>query len=184
MVYEWRENTMWWKQYVKANQCIQIRERLNFIYKSKEIKIKERAKPKSIYTEWLKYLKKKKLFSKYQIMVIHYLQHVEHRNEGDMSWTWKFSPILYPGTLNGIREVVNIIDKMCNNDFGYPYHYWNSILADFEYELDGEHRRSVLARRLYHMDAPVVKHNTYVTSVRPRTHWVDKLIDKIFFIKR
>lgn len=175
---------MWWKQYVKANQCIKVNERIDFIRKSKDVKIKEKVKPDSVYAKWLKFLKSKKLFSKYQIMVIHYLQHVEHRNEGDMSWTWKFSPILYPGTLNDIRGVVNIIDNMCNGNFGYPYHYWNSILADFEYELDGEHRRSVLTRRLYHMDAPVIRHSTYVASVRPRTHWLDRLIDKILFIKR
>jgi hypothetical protein len=51
-------------------------------------------------------------------------------------------------------------------------------------EKDLDARKKILARRLYHMDTPKTMHHSYIGSCKPSSHFIDKLIDKIFFIKR
>ena len=83
-----------------------------------------------------------------------------------------------PVTVNQTKEVVNHIDIQLNK------HYWGNIFQEFEMEKDLDARKKILARRLYHMDTPKTMHHSYIGSCKPSSHFIDKLIDKIFFIKR
>lgn len=155
-----------------------IERQLDFIIKSNKIKIGGTIKPNNIYIKWLRFLKNKKKYSKYQFLVIEYL------NREKIGYWWGYTPFLNPRTLNGLKEIIRHLDEFASSYLPYPSGYWKAILLDFELEIDLEHRKSALTRKLYHMDTPKVVHHQYVGSTYLRKRLIDKIIDRLLFIKR
>ena len=141
--------------------------------KKHKYNIREAQKNKP-YVNWLKYLKAKHIYSKY----VNDLREV-WLIDGKSSHHQFFDQVAFtPVTVNQTKEVVNYIDSRLNKP------YWGRIFQEFEMERDLDVRKKILARKLYHMDAPKTTHHSYIGSCKPSSHFIDKLIDKIFFIKR
>ena len=155
-----------------------IDDQLKFIINSNKNKISATIKPNNIYIKWLRFLKNKKEYSRYQSVVIKYLHHEK------VGYWWGYTPFLNPGTLNGLKEVIKHLDEFASSYLPYPSGYWKAILLDFELEIDLEHRKSALTRKLYHMDAPKVVHHQYLGSTYLRKRLIDEIIDRLLFIKR
>ena len=155
-----------------------IDRQLEFIIKSNKNKIGRTIKLDSIYIKWLRFLKNKKKYSEYQSLVIYYLKHKK------IGYWWGYTPFLNPGTINGLKEIINRLDDFAYNYSTYPSGYWKSILVDFEIGENEKERRSLLTRKLYHMDAPKVVHHQYIGSTYLRERLIDKIIDRLLFIKR
>lgn len=136
--------------------------------KEYDIRKKQKGTP---YAKWLKYLKEKHLYCEY----VNDVKTVMNicRSKSGIYDQFITQVVFTPCTMHQVEEVVMYLGE-----------YWKLKFNDFKAEGNLESRKRLLARKLYHMDAPVIRHSTYVASVRPRTHWLDKLIDKIFFIKR
>ena len=146
----------------------------------KEYDIRERQKG-TPYTKWLKYLKEEHLYCEYvkDIKVL-----MNECSIKDMYWTQFISQVVFtPCTMHQVEEVVMHLD----NHVPFRHYnggYWKSKFNDFEAEGNLEARKRLLANRLYHMNTPSVTHHKYLGSVKPTSHFLDDLIDKIFFIKR
>ena len=146
----------------------------------KEYDIREKQKG-TPYAQWLKYLKEKHLYCEY-VKDIKAVMNICCSKSGiyDQFIT---QVVFTPCTMHQVEEVVMHLDSHVPFRH-YNGGYWKSKFNDFEAEGNLEARKRLLASKLYHMDAPAVTHHTYIASVRPRTHWLDRLIDKILFIKR
>ena len=144
----------------------------------KEYDIREKQKG-TPYTKWLKYLKEKHLYCEY-------VKDIKALMNGCYSKGGYFNQfisqvVFTPCTMHQIEEVVMYLDSHV------PFYnggYWKSKFNDFESEGNLEARKRLLANRLYHMNTPSVTHHKYLGSVKPTSHFLDDLIDKIFFIKR
>ena len=136
-----------------------------------DIREKQKNKP---YIDWLKYIKERHIYSKY----VNDLKDV-WLIDAKSGWYQFFDQVAFtPVTVNQTKEVVNHIDSRLNGS------YWGNIFQEFEMERGLDVRKKILARKLYHMDAPKTTHHSYIGSCKPSSHFIDKLIDKIFFIKR
>lgn len=155
-----------------------IERRLDFIIKSNKNKVARTIKPNSIYIKWLRFLKNKKEYPNYQCLVVRHL-----KNEKIGYW-WGYTPFLNPGTMNGLKEIMQYLDNYAYNYLRYPSGYWKNLLVDFEIETNEEERKSLLTRKLYHMDAPKVVHHQYLGSTYLRKRLIDEIIDRLLFIKR
>lgn len=155
-----------------------IERRLDFIIKSNKNKIGSTIKPNNIYIKWLRFLKNKKKYSKYQNLVIGYL------NKEKIGYWWGYTPFLNPRTMNGLKEIIRHLDDFAYNNLNCPLGYWKNLLVDFEIETNEEERKSLLTRKLYHMDAPKVVHHQYLGSTYLRKRLIDEIIDRLLFVKR
>lgn len=136
-----------------------------------DIREKQKNKP---YIDWLKYIKKRHIYSKY----VNDLKEV-WLIDAKLGRFQFFDQVAFtPVTVNHTKEVAEYIDIQLNK------HYWGNIFQEFEMERDLDARKKILARKLYHMDVPKTTHHSYIGSCKPSSHFIDKLIDKIFFIKR
>lgn len=145
------------------------------ILKLKKLKydIREKQKNKP-YIDWLKYIKGRHIYSKY----VNDLKEV-WLIDAKLGRHQFFDRVAFtPVTVNHTKEVAEYIDNQLNK------HYWGNIFQEFEMERDLDVRKKILARKLYHMDVPKTTHHSYIGSCKPSSHFIDKLIDKIFFIKR
>lgn len=157
-----------------------IDDQLKFIVRSNKNKISATIKPNNIYIKWLRFLKNRKEYSRYQSVVIRYLHHKK------IGYWWGYTAFLNPGTMNGLKEIINHFDDFAH-DYSYskyPLGYWKSLLVDFEIEENEKERKSLLTRKLYHMDTPKVVHHQYIGSTYLRKRLIDKIIDRLLFIKR
>ena len=155
-----------------------ISKRLDFIIKSNKNKKDRNIKANNIYVKWLRFLKNKKKYSNYQCIVINYLQ------EEKIGYWWVYTPFLNPGTMNGLKEIIHYLDEFAYDCLCYPLNYWKELLIDFEIEIDSENRKSLLTRKLYHMDVPNIVHHEYIGSSPLRKRLIDEIIDRFLFIKR
>lgn len=146
-------------------------ERLKLKKHKYNIREKQRNKP---YVNWLKYLKAKHIYSKY----VNDLREVWFIEAKSGHYQFFDQLAFTPVTVNQTREVAKHIDIRLNKT------YWNEIFQEFEIEIDSNIRKKILARKLYHMDEPKTTHHSYIGSCKPSSHFLDDLIDKIFFIKR
>ena len=145
------------------------------ILKLKKLKydIREKQKNKP-YIDWLKYIKGRHIYSKY----VNDLKEV-WLIDAKLGRHQFFDRVAFtPVTVNHIKAVAEYIDIQLNK------HYWDNIFQEFEMERNLDVRKKILARKLYHMDVPKTTHHSYIGSCKPSSHFIDKLIDKIFFIKR
>lgn len=136
-----------------------------------DIREKQKNKP---YVDWLKYIKKRHIYSKY----VNDLKEVWVTDAKLGRFQFFDQVVFTPVTVNQTKEVAKYIDIQLNK------HYWGNIFQEFEMERDLDVRKKILARKLYHMDAPKTTHHSYIGSCKPSSHFIDNLIDKIFFIKR
>ena len=139
----------------------------------------------SMYPKWIRYLKEKKLYLIYRDDII-YISN-ENKRKGYMLAFDPMPMILNCCTRNQISEVVSYIDKYFNGTWIKGRNHslkWKEIFTEFECEKDLKKRKEILARKLYHMDAPNVIHHEYKGSYYPKKRLIDTIIDKMLFIKR
>ena len=146
----------------------------------KEYDIREKQKG-TPYTKWLKYLKEKHLYCEY-VKDIKVLMK-ECCSKGGHFDQFISQVVFTPCTMHQVKEVAMHLDSHVPFRH-YNGGYWKSKFNDFEAEGNLEARKRLLANRLYHMNTPSVTHHKYLGSVKPSSHFLDDLIDKIFFIKR
>lgn len=129
------------------------------------------------YTKWLRYLKNRRLYGTYVKDLKAILATTLER--GYLS-QFATQVAFFPYTMNQIKEVVEHMDNCIPK---YWKHYWRIVFDEFEAEGSLEARKKLLAKRLYHMNAPKVMHHKYLGSEKLKKRLVDTIIDKIFFIK-
>lgn len=145
----------------------------------------QEVQKETMYRKWIKYLKEKGLYLKYRDDII-WISNENKRKK----YRRAFDPmpmILDCCTRNQISEVVNYIDRCFSGTWIKGRNHslkWREIFTDFECEKDLKKRKEILARKLYHMDAPNVIHHEYKGSYYPKKRLIDTIIDKMLFIKR
>ena len=145
----------------------------------REYNIREKQKG-TPYTKWLRYLKEKHLYCEYVKDIKTLMLNCGKNGHFDQFIT---QVVFTPCTINQVKEVVTHLD----NHIPYKHlngGYWQTRFTEFESEDNLEIRKKLLANRLYHMNIPKTTHHTYLGSTKPSPHFLDDLIDKIFFIKR
>lgn len=143
--------------------------------------IRERQKG-TPYIKWLKYIKGKHLYTEYVKDVRNLMLGCVRKNGYFNQFINQV--VFTPCTMNQVKEVASYLD----NHISYKHlngGYWHTIFNEFEAEDSLEARRKLLANRLYHMNVPrYTTHHKFIGSINPSSHFLDDLIDKIFFIKR
>ena len=131
------------------------------------------------YSKWICYLKKEGLYSLYRLNVYDLLSY-------KLENYYDIAPSLFECVESKqIIRCLNILDKWNRmNRHGVNYPKWIRIYDDYVQSITYVRNKKELSRRLYHMDEPQVKHSTYVGSSPLKKHLLDRLIDKIFLIKR
>lgn len=155
----------------------ELKKRVNALRQKGKIKeTLQDDQRRGMYRRWLKFLKKRKLYTRFREDIIYACNHPSGYDPS--------SALLLCSTREGILYQVKTIDKyFANNWIDGIRHYtrWEEIYLEFEG--DAEQRKEVLCRKLYHMDAPQVIHHEYKGSYYPKKRLIDTIIDKILFIK-
>lgn len=151
------------------------------------------AQSRNLYRNWIKYLKGKRLYMDYRSNAMRIVEKEHHFFYNSTSGFDPSDMIFNCVTELQILEVAEYMDKWNNKHFSridripsysMVYPEWKKIYEDWKGERDLKFMKSLLCRRLYHMDAPEVKHSTYIGRSELKKSIIDTFIDKIFGIKR
>jgi len=129
------------------------------------------------YAKWIRYLKNERLYTRYKKDIMYVITKNINRafNPADM--------IFNCYTALQVKEVVGFIDTYYRHSHFEYDGFWKRIYENYCFENKRDEINGIMARRLYHMDAPKVKHSRYIGSSYLKKSLWDTIVDKIFLIK-
>lgn len=140
----------------------------------KEYKFSQRNSP---YVKWIRYLKNKKLYTLYKRDV----RFVILRNINSAFNT--ALALLNCRTELQLKEIIRYLDKWYYLNKYRRINVWANVYDDYCFESKRTEVNRIMAKRLYHIDVPQIKHSKYIGRSYLKKRWIDTLIDKIFLIK-
>lgn len=138
------------------------------------------------YAKWIRYLKNERLYTRYKKDIMYIINKSICYTDLQVKEVVGFIDtymIFNCYTALQVKEVVGFIDTYYQHSHFEYDGFWKRIYENYCFENKRDEINGIMARRLYHMDAPKVKHSRYIGSSYLKKSLWDTIVDKIFLIK-
>ncbi len=151
-----------------------LQEYLKFFFYGYRLRKKfEYSQRNTPYVKWIRYLKNKKLYTSYKRDV----RFIANRSFNVIG------TILNCRTELQLKQVIKYLDNWYYSNNYRCINVWANVYDDYCFESKSTEVNRIMAKRLYHIDVPQIKHSKYIGRSYLKKRWIDTLIDKIFLIK-